>query len=39
MCHDYHADEGAPWTLRQPASRRASADRRRNARPDRVSLR
>ncbi|MET0179048.1 MAG: cytochrome c3 family protein, partial [Novosphingobium sp.] len=30
MCHDYHADDGAPWLLRQPASRRASADRRRN---------
>ncbi|MFC4293713.1 cytochrome c3 family protein [Novosphingobium tardum] len=26
MCHDYHADDGAPWMSRQPASRRAAAD-------------
>ena len=31
MCHDYHADDGAPWMSRQPASRRASVDRKRNA--------
>ncbi len=39
MCHDYHADDGAPWMSRQPASRRASFDRRRNASAAKASLR
>jgi predicted CXXCH cytochrome family protein len=39
MCHDYHADEGAPWLLRQPASRRASVDRRRNGGASQATLR
>lgn len=27
MCHDYHADEGAPWVLRRGQRRQAAADR------------
>ena len=30
MCHDFHMNEKAPWMTRQPASRRASFDRKRN---------
>jgi hypothetical protein len=39
MCHDYHMDQGAPWMSRQPASRRASYDRRRNGGAGRTTLR
>lgn len=38
MCHDYHADEGAPWLTRLPASRRASYDRQRSREGARVSM-
>ena len=39
MCHDYHMDQGAPWMSRQPSSRRASYDRRRNGGAGQVTSR
>ena len=39
MCHDYHLDDKAPWLTRQPASRRASFDRKRNGGANQTSSR